>query len=105
MALVLPIAGDARDVFHAISTIIVFIDPTRRQDASDVVIGLLNEAAGLTGRELDVVRLVGMGRSPQDAADDLGIGYGTLRNHLKGGFAKLGVHTQGELVALIQRLR
>lgn len=105
MALVLPVAGRAKDVFHATSAFVVLIDPARRHTADEKAIGLLNQAAGLTGREVEVVRLVGMGRSPKHAADELGIRYGTLRNHLKAGFAKLGVHTQGELVALIQRLR
>ena len=105
MALVLPVSGDAKDVYHSTAAFVVLIDPARRQDVDDAAIGLLNQAAGLTAREVDVVRLVGMGQSPRDAADELGIGYGTLRTHLKAGFAKLGVHSQRELVSLIQRLR
>lgn len=104
LALVLPVVGDARDVFYATSAVVVLIDPARRP-ATDAAFDLLSEAASLTPRELDVVQTVGAGRSPREAAAALGIGYGTLRNHLKAGFAKLGVHTQSELVALVQRLR
>ena len=105
LALVLPVSGHAKDVFHATGAIVVLIDPARRETSDGAAISLLSQAADLTGREVDVVRLVGMGRSPKDVADELGIAYGTIRNHLKAGFAKLGVHSQGELVALIQRLR
>lgn len=105
MALLLPVGGDARDVFQAVAAVAVLIEPARRRGLDEAAIGLLNQAADLTAREIDVVRLVGTGRSPRQAADELGIAYGTIRNHLKAAFAKLGVHSQGELVALVQRLR
>ena len=105
MALVLPVSGEAKDLFRATSAIVVLIDPARRQTADEAAIGLLKDAADLTNREVALVRRVGIGRSPADAAADLGIAVATTRVHLKASFAKLGVHTQAELVALIHRLR
>ena len=102
MALVLPVLGHARDVFEAVSVIVVLLDPDHRPAGDGHSLALLRDAGGLTGREFDVVRLVAAGIKPREAADQLGIGYGTARLHLKASFAKLGVHSQGELSRLIR---
>jgi DNA-binding CsgD family transcriptional regulator len=48
-------------------------------------------AAGLTGREADVLRLVALGRSNQHIAAALGISDRTVGKHLEHSFRKLGV--------------
>ena len=45
----------------------------------------------LTGRELDVVRLIGAGRSNQEIAGELVIGAATVKTHVSSIFAKLQV--------------
>lgn len=59
--------------------------------------------AGLTPRELDVLRLLGQGRDPRGISRDLGISLNTCRGHVKSVLAKLGVHSQLEAVVVASR--
>jgi len=54
--------------------------------------------ASLTDRQRDVVELVASGFRVPQVAERLAISPHTVRNHLKAAFAKLGVHSQQELV-------
>jgi DNA-binding NarL/FixJ family response regulator len=54
--------------------------------------------AALTLREREVLALLGEGRSTVDIAAALGISASTVQAHIKGVFAKLGVHSQVEAV-------
>jgi ATP/maltotriose-dependent transcriptional regulator MalT len=54
-------------------------------------------AAGLTGRELEIVRLVAARRSNKEIGAALGISARTASTHLSNIFAKLGVDSRGEL--------
>jgi DNA-binding CsgD family transcriptional regulator len=60
--------------------------------------------AGLTPREVDVLRLVAGGRSDREIADALFIGTGTVRSHLTSAFGKLGVRSRTGAVAAARRL-
>ena len=104
MALVLPVLGHARDVFEATSVMVILLDADHHASCDEQALNLLREAGGLTSREFDVTRLVAAGSKPREAADQLGIGFDTVRLHLKASFAKLGVHSQGELSRLVRRL-
>jgi DNA-binding CsgD family transcriptional regulator len=53
--------------------------------------------AGLTGRELEIVRLVAARRSNKEIGTVLGISARTASTHLSNIFAKLGVESRGEL--------
>jgi DNA-binding CsgD family transcriptional regulator len=55
--------------------------------------------AGLTGRELDVVRLVAAGKSNRAIAGELFISEKTVARHLSNIFAKLGVSSRAAVVA------
>jgi DNA-binding CsgD family transcriptional regulator len=55
-------------------------------------------AAGLTQRELDVLRLLVAGRSNQAIAEELFISRDTVRTHVANIFRKLGVRTRAEAV-------
>jgi len=55
-------------------------------------------AGGLTGRELEVLTLLGEGLSPAAVAEQLGITMHTCRGHIKSVLAKLEVHSQLEAV-------
>jgi DNA-binding NarL/FixJ family response regulator len=59
--------------------------------------------ATLTGRELDVLRLVVEGRGNKAIARDLTIAVGTVKSHLKTIFEKLGARTRTEVAALAER--
>lgn len=104
MALVVPVLGQARDIFQAVLALVVFLEGGQGVSPDERSLALLRDAVGLTGRELDVVRLVVGGSTPREAAERLKISSGTARLHLKASFAKTGVHSQGELTALVRRL-
>jgi two-component system, NarL family, invasion response regulator UvrY len=54
----------------------------------------------LTARELEIMRLLGLGRSLAEIADALGLGYKTVANALTQIKAKLGVARTADLVRL-----
>lgn len=58
--------------------------------------------AGLTDREVEVLRLVAQGRSNREIAADLCISLKTARNHVEHVYTKLGVNnrTQASLAAI-----
>ena len=59
-------------------------------------------SAGLTAREVEVLRLVAQGRSNREIAEELFIAPKTARNHVERVYAKLGVNnrTQATLAAI-----
>ena len=61
-------------------------------------------AAGLTPRELEVLRLVAAGRSNGQIAEALFISRKTASVHVSNILAKLGVHTRTEAAAEAHRL-
>jgi DNA-binding NarL/FixJ family response regulator len=60
-------------------------------------------AEQLTPRERDVLRLLAEGLGNAEIADDLRIGYGTVRGHVRGLLEKLGAHSRLEAVAAARR--
>ncbi|MGW1527301.1 helix-turn-helix transcriptional regulator [Streptomyces sp. NPDC001588] len=63
------------------------------------------ESLGLTNRERDVLRLVAVGRSNRQIAEELFISPKTASVHVSNILAKLGVSGRGEAAALAHRLR
>ncbi|NEB80744.1 response regulator transcription factor, partial [Streptomyces sp. SID14478] len=63
------------------------------------------EEFGLTSRERDVLRLVAVGRSNRQIAEELFISPKTASVHVSNILAKLGVAGRGEAAALAHRLR
>jgi DNA-binding CsgD family transcriptional regulator len=59
---------------------------------------------GLTPAEARVAALVGCGRSPREAAAEMGTSEGTVRNQLKQVFSKTETSRQTELIQLVQGL-
>jgi len=57
------------------------------------------EVAGLTDRELEVLRLIAQGRDNARIADALCIAVGTVKNHVASIYAKLNVGSRAEAVA------
>ncbi|HEX6401932.1 MAG TPA: response regulator transcription factor [Pseudonocardiaceae bacterium] len=54
----------------------------------------------LTPRERDVLMCLAQGRGPAEIADELGVSAHTVRTHTNKIFAKLGVHSRLEAVAM-----
>lgn len=59
----------------------------------------------LTERELQVLRLLGAGKSNQEIADDLVLAVGTVKRHLNNIFGKVGAQNRTECVARSRELR
>jgi DNA-binding NarL/FixJ family response regulator len=57
-------------------------------------------AEELTARERDVLHMMASGLDNYDIADKLGIGYGTVRSHVRGVLEKLGARSRLQAVAL-----
>ncbi|GAA1372615.1 helix-turn-helix transcriptional regulator [Streptomyces beijiangensis] len=64
-----------------------------------------DDGFGLTSREQDVLRLVAVGRSNRQIAEELFISPKTASVHVSNILAKLGVTGRGEAAALAHRLR
>lgn len=56
------------------------------------------EAARLTGREADVLRLIARGCTYEQTAERLGVSAHTVATHVKKAYRKLGVHSAGAAV-------
>ena len=102
---VVPVTGRARDIFLATSAVAVLIEPKRRPPAGILDLGMLRAAFGLTDREAVVAAFLAEGLSLPELAKHLGLQVGTARNHLKSAFEKTGTTRQGDLVALLARLK
>ena len=57
------------------------------------------EGVPLTGRELDVLRLMAQGLANKEIAAELGISRNTAKDHVASVLDKLGAHTRTEAVA------
>ena len=57
------------------------------------------DPAALSERELEIVRLVALGRSGPEIADELGIAHDTVRTHVRNAMAKVGARSRAHLVA------
>ena len=64
---------------------------------------VVSGAGGLTGRELEIVRLVAARRSNKEIGTALDISSRTVSTHLSNIFAKLGVASRGELADYARR--
>jgi DNA-binding CsgD family transcriptional regulator len=84
-------------------TVALFVDEPGVPTAIDRE--ALAEAFGLTRRESEIAAVIGEGYRLSSAAQRLGLGLGTARNHLKHVFEKTGIHSQATLVALVRSYR
>ncbi len=61
------------------------------------------KSAGLTPRESDVLQLLARGRNRQYIAEKLFITEGTAKTHIKHVYRKVGVHSQQELIDVVEQ--
>jgi len=96
-----PIAGaSAMTSFSAWAALV----PYQRSEAADL--GRVRHFAsvfGLSPAEARVAGLIGEARTIHATARALATSPGTVRNHLKAIFAKIGISRQAELVAILSR--
>lgn len=89
-----PEAGMSEEV----ATVLI-ISRSHPRDTAPVLLA----AYGLTEREQDVINLIRLGMSTEAIARRLFVSRYTVQDHLKNIFAKVGVRTRGELMAVIFR--
>jgi LuxR family maltose regulon positive regulatory protein len=65
---------------------------------------LSGQVEPLTGREIEVLRLLAEGAASREIAARLGISYATVRSHIRSMGGKLGVHSKGEAVVKARQL-
>jgi PAS domain S-box-containing protein len=60
-----------------------------------------NEVSPLSRRELEVVRLIAMGLSGPEIADELQLAHNTVRTHVRNAMTKTGSRSRAHLVAIM----
>ncbi|WP_088183120.1 helix-turn-helix transcriptional regulator [Sphingobium sp. Z007] len=97
----IPVRGDARDIFTDVAAFLITVDPTRR-DAPGT--GLLQALFDLTPTEARIADAMAIGESIADIAHGTGTSIETVRTHLKAIFGKTGVNRQADLVAMLGKV-
>lgn len=100
-----PLAGRARDVFGAAVALAVLIGEGVCAQSLAASREMLRDAFRLTERESRIAVLIGSGKRIEEIARTLGIGIGTIRNHIKSIYSKTGTSRLPELVAFLGCLR
>lgn len=81
--------------------ILVLFHETRRTASAEQATREALRCLGLTAAEVKVAATIASGRSPEEAAEDLGIALSTARHHIKRIYEKLAIRRQSELVRII----
>lgn len=89
------------DIAGTDKVLVCFDDPSR-DNLADPTPAL--QLLGLTPAEAKIAALVGAGRAPREAADELELTLNTVRSALKIAFDKLGISRQAELARIVARL-
>lgn len=101
LADVAPLAGASDDLFRFAKVIVLVKDPDHVAVPDEVAIRLL---FGLTQTEATIAVRIAAGLTIDRIAEDLGIGVGTVRIHLKAIFLKTHTHRQAELTSVLLQL-
>lgn len=100
-ALISPMKGEALAPGLPVPAALIFVrDPTRRMITQPDALKVL---FGLTASEARVAMALTDGESPEEVASRLQTSIHTVRLHIKNAMAKMGVHRQAEMVAIILR--
>lgn len=73
-----------------------------RDELIDVACDRLAAERGLTNREREVFGMLARGHNGYHVRDELGLSYNTVKTHVKRIYQKLGVHSQQELIDLVE---
>lgn len=84
-----------------VPSILVLFHETRRTVGSEQATREALRCLGLTPAEVKVAATIASGRSPEEAAVDLGIALSTARHHVKRVYEKLAIRRQSELVRIV----
>lgn len=93
--------GPASNILADCQAVVVLIDPETRKRPPEFT---LRKIYGLSDAEARLCVQLASGEPLERAAERLGISKETSRTQLKGIFAKIGVHRQAELIAVLGTL-
>jgi DNA-binding CsgD family transcriptional regulator len=99
---VLSVDGAARSPFLGARAILIF---SGFDEGEAEQLTMLRQAFQLTPSEARLALCLAGGKSLEESAQVMAIAQETVRSHLKSVFRKTGTHRQGELIALVSRLR
>jgi DNA-binding CsgD family transcriptional regulator len=101
LAYAMQLMGISRELFAPCQAVVVLVDLDARAEPPEAV---LRQCFGLSAAEARLAKGLAAGRNLDTLAEELAITKDTARHELKSVFAKLDVHRQSELVALLARL-
>ncbi|MBR1267948.1 helix-turn-helix transcriptional regulator [Bradyrhizobium sp. AUGA SZCCT0222] len=99
---VLPVDGAARSPFLGARAILIL---SGFDEGEAEQLAMLRQAFHLTPSEARITLCLAGGKSLEEVAQEMAIAHETARSHLKAIFRKTETHRQGELIALVSRLR
>ena len=95
-----PYSGDTTALLSLIERFLSDAPSTAgRALRSDPHAALVARSDGLTGREIEVLRQVGVGRTNQEIADELVVSLRTVEHHLTNIYSKTGLRRKAEATA------
>lgn len=97
----IPVLGQARDIFSDVAAFLILVDPLSRAAPGT---GILQSLFDLTPAESRVADLIATGGSIGDIARRFGLSAQTVRTHMKSIFGKTGTHRQSDLVAMLGQI-
>ena len=97
---VLPLRGDAYDIFSGAAIMIILTSIGMAMNAPDMQ--LLRALFDLSPAEAKLAAALSSGLTLKQAADDAGVRISTARSYMESVFRKTGTHQQSQLVALLK---
>lgn len=82
---------------------VLFTKDTPRQERWETACCSVAEAHALTPRELDVLKLLSVGRNVKRISEILGVSRHTVKSHAHQIYQKTEIHSQQELIDLVER--
>ena len=108
-------SGASNQLVQAIETVLaggIYVPPVLSHVAnietshpSMLDIPAMSPSLPMTGRQVEVLKLLAEGRSTKDIARVLGLGIGTVKVHLAGVYRALGAHSRMEAVVKAGKFR
>ena len=74
----------------------------RSDDSLDAAVQVIVVESGITPREADTLALLARGRNRKHISEELVVSEETVKSHTSSIYHKLGVHTQQELLDLVE---
>ena len=102
IATIVPVVGNARDLFHMVAAVISVVDLDAEAPRPNIV--ALQQAFGFSPAEAKLAADIALGKTLVECAAKSGVSKETLRSRLKSIFGKTATSRQSELALLLSRI-